>query len=379
MIQRYGCLICLLALAGLWLPLIGNLMYPVAAPLPADNRAIAEFPARPTTLFDWLMLPQNLESYMNDNFGFRHQMVAAYSTYRFVLRSPAIPRIAFGENGWMYYTGDWAFEQSRGQIVRPARLSAFADLAADIERLVSARGGRLLVAIPPNQHTLGVENLPSWALDFEGPTEYDMLMLMLAERSIDAIDLRPILQAGKAIGPVYRPRDTHWSRLGALLAFNAIVRELGHEGWVIEPAEVYRGTTAEVGGLAMMAGVPTIFMDTETEIVLEELTFPHFAIETLDDYLAQPTYTMTTSNRAEAIAVIGDSFTRESLRDYFALNASRLFWTHFRHCEFDWSLLEDNLPSTVLLMPTERYLGCDPQKRPKNLPSVESLRLTDLE
>lgn len=379
MIQRNGRLVCLLALAGLWLPLAGNLMNPVAAPLPADNREIAEFPEKPVTLLDWLMLPRNLESYLNDNFGFRHQMVAAYSTYRFVLRSPLMPRFAFGENGWMYYTGDQAFERSRGQIVQTRRLAAFADLAADLDRLVSARGSRLLVAIPPRQHTLVTENLPSWALSFDGPTEYDLLMTMLAERSVDAVDLRPTLQHGKTIGPVYRPRDTHWSRLGALLAFNAIVRELGHDDWVIDPAGVYRGTKPEIGGLAVLAGVPTIFTDTETEIALDGFAFPEFAIETLDAYPSHPTYLMTTSNRAEAIAIIGDSFTKEPFRDFFALHASQLFWTHFRRCEFDLTLVEANLPSTVLLMPYERYLGCDPQKRPKNLPSATSLRLTNLD
>jgi hypothetical protein len=77
---------------------------------------------------------------------------------------------------------------------------------------------------------------------------------------------------------------------------------------------------------------------------------------------------MTTSNRETPISIVGDSFTRSTLRDYFAARSSRLFWTHFRHCEFDWKLVEQNLPSIVLLMPTERLLGCDPQKKPRNLP-----------
>ncbi len=350
-------------------------MNPAAAPLVADNRAIAKLPANPAGLGDWLRLPGNLESYVNDNFGFRHQMVAAYSTVRFVLRSPVMTRIAFGENGWIFYTDDNSFEQSRGQILRLERIAAFADMAAGLDRMISARGGRLLVAVPPNQHTLGAENLSSWALRFDGPTEYDVVMKMLAERAVEAIDLRPVLQAGKNIGPVYRPRDTHWSSLGALLAFNEIVRELGHDDWIIDPAGAYRGTMQKVGDLAIMAGVPTIFMDTGTEIALNGFELPDTAIETLDDHPSQPTYVVTTSNRAAPISVIGDSFTRSFLRDYFALSTSRLFWTHFRNCEFDWKLLEENLPSTVLLMPSERYLGCEPQKKPRNLPSVESRRL----
>jgi hypothetical protein len=368
MIQRYSHLICVLAFVGLWVPLIGNLMNPVAAPLPADNRTIATFPGRPASLVEWLNLPGDLESYTNDNFGFRHQMVAAHSTLRFVLRSPVVGDIAFGENGWMFYTRDMSFQQSRGQILRHERLRAFADLAAELDTLISARGGQLMVAVPPNQHTIGAENLPSWALRFDGPTEYDVVMRMLAERKVEAIDLRPVLHAGKTVGPVYRPRDTHWSNLGALLAFNAIVQALEHDDWIIDPAHVYRGTREEVGGLARMAGVPTIFMDTETDIALDGIAPAGVVIESLDDFPPLSTYVMTTSNRETPISIVGDSFTRSTLRDYFAARSSRLFWTHFRHCEFDWKLVEQNLPSIVLLMPTERLLGCDPQKKPRNLP-----------
>jgi hypothetical protein len=368
MIQSYGRLICVFAIVALWVPLTVNLMNPVGAPLVADNRTIAKLPARPADILEWLQLSRDMESYVNDNFGFRHQMVAAYSTLRFVLRSPNVRGVAFGENGWMFYTGDKSFQQSRGQILREERIRAFADLAAELDALISARGGRLLVAIPPNQHTIEFENLPSWALRFDGPTEYDALMKMLAERDVGAIDLRPILLAGKATGPVYRPRDTHWSNFGALLAFNAIAKRLGNGAWIIDPASVYRGTKEEIGGLSKMAGVPTIFMDTEAEVTLNGLLPSDSTVESLNDFPPFSTYILTTSSGGEPVTIIGDSFTRLLLRDYFAASASRVLWTDFRFCEFDWNLIANNLPSTVLLMPNERYLGCDLDKFPRNLP-----------
>ena len=41
--------------------------------------------------------------------------------------------------------------------------------------------------------------------------------------AIPAVDLRPALIAAKAEGKVYRMNDTHWTALGAVAAFNAIV------------------------------------------------------------------------------------------------------------------------------------------------------------
>lgn len=368
MVPGYSRLICVVAIIGLWLPLSGTLMNPTRSLLETENRTAFGFPEKPATLLEWLEFPHDLEAFLNDSFGFRDELVLTYSTLRFVLRSPVKANIAFGENGWIFYAGDKTFEQSRGQVLRHKRLGAFTRLAAEMDALIKARGGRLLVAIPPNKQTLSVENLPSWALSFDGPTEYDTLMKLLAEQEVEVIDLRPVLHAGKTTGPVYRPRDTHWSNLGALLAFNAIAQYLGREDWIIDPAKTYRGDSPAVGDLAGMAGVPHVFLDTQAEVALDELLPAESNIISLEDFSDQPSYVMTTSNGDAPVMIIGDSFTRGYLRDFMATRTSRLVWTHFRWCEFDWKLVEENLPTTVILMPTERYAGCGTGRNPKNFP-----------
>lgn len=368
MVPGYNRFICIVAIIGLWLPLFGTLMSPTKSLLETDNRAVSGFPEKPVTFREWLEFSHNLEAYLNDSFGFRDKLVLAYSTVRFVLRSPVKENIAFGENGWIFLTGDKTFQQSRGQILRHERLRAFARLAAKMDALIKARRGQLLVAIPPNQQTLSVENLPSWALSFDGPTEYDALMKLLAEQEVKVVDLRPVLRAGKTIGPVYRPRDTHWSNLGALLAFNAIVQDLGREDWIIDPAQTYRGVGPAVGDLAGLAGVSRVFLDIQAKIVLDELLPMESDIISLEDFPDQPSYIMTTSNDDAPVIIIGDSFTGRYLRDFMATRTSRLVWTHFRSCGFDWKLVEENLPTTVILMPTERYAGCGTGRNPKNFP-----------
>lgn len=369
MIQRYGRLICVLAIVALWIPLTVNLMNPVAAPLVADNRTIAKFPAKPADLLEWLLFSRNMETYVNDNFGFRHQMVAAYSTFRFIVRSPVNEKVTFGRDEWLYFTENSIFEQSRGQIYRASRVKEFVDIVVHMNDLVTAAGGRMIVAIPPNRHSVATEHLPSWALRFEGSTEYDAILELLALRDVAAIDLRPVLWEGKAIGPVYRPRNTHWTSLGALLAFNAVAADLDHPEWIIDPADVFRGTKASLGDLAGMIGVSDIAPDIDTSLDLSNYRPDRVDTTNLDDFPTQPSYIVDTSNGGETVLVMGDSFSRGIMKDFFTARAGRLAWTHFRWCGFDWSLFEKNLPATVIVMPVERYALCGEGEKPLNFPA----------
>ena len=83
---------------------------------------------------------------------------------------------------------------------------------------------------------------------------------------------------------------------------------------------------------------------------------------------------MDTSNGGGTVLVIGDSFSRDIMRDYFTARAGRFGWTHLRWCGFDWSLIEKNLPATVLLMPVERYALCEDGQKPLNFPPSRTER-----
>ena len=369
MIPRYGRHICFLALACLWLPLAGYGLAPAANRTDAENRAVATMPEWPASAGEWAQFPRRLESYARDNFGFRDDMVRAFSELRYLARSPANELVTFGRDGWLYYTVSDIFQQSRGQIYRAGRVNDFIDIAVRMNDLVTARGGRMIVAIPPNRHSVATEHLHSWALRFEGPTEYDSILEMLTRQNVAALDLRPVLEDGKAISPVYRPRNTHWPRLGALLAFNAVAADLDRREWIKDPADVLRGTKTETGDLSRLIGVPDTAPDMDTALDLSNYRPDRSDTTNLGDFSLHPSYIVETSNGGETIVVMGDSFSLDIMKDYFTARAGRLVWTHFRWCGFDWSLIERNLPATVIVMPAERYALCGEGERPLNFPA----------
>ena len=98
-------------------------------------------------------------------------------------------------------------------------------------------------------------------------TEYDLMLRALAQRGVEAVDLRPPLAAANAANPVYRRTDTHWNKLGALVGYNATVSALGKPDWVIEPARVLRGFVPVAGGdLARLLAISGDVLDEDADM-----------------------------------------------------------------------------------------------------------------
>src|SRR5437764_2757509 len=78
-------------------------------------------------------------------------------------------------------------------------------------------------------------------------TEYDVLLRLLAARSVPTLDLRPALRAENATRATYFRTDTHWNFLGALVARNEMVRAIGHPEWAMAIDHVFRGMKTTYG------------------------------------------------------------------------------------------------------------------------------------
>ena len=217
------------------------------------------------------------------------------------------------------------------------QIAKFADRAAALHAQLAAKGARLLVAIPPNGSTINRARLPAWAADAPSVTEYDLMMRALTERGVAAVDLRPPLSPRMPASPIYRRTDTHWNRLGALVAYNAVVEaaaqaRLDHRS----RARAARLRAASTGGdlarlLAVVRRCHRRGRRDRSRALRPGTASPHAA--------------RRRSSRAAAIwsrpaapgptvLVIGDSFTRGFWQDYFALHAGRYVWMHHELCGF---------------------------------------------
>jgi alginate O-acetyltransferase complex protein AlgJ len=324
-----------------------------------EARILSPAPAFPRSLQQWLALPRDLDRFLGDNFGLRTQIVRAQGALRYAVLLPADLRVVIGRDKWLFLNGDGTIEQSTGRLLREAAIEKFADRAAKLQQQLGVESTRLLVAIPPNSSTVNRARLPAWAAATPAVTEYDLMMKALAARSVEAVDLRPPLLAANTIHPTYRRTDTHWNRLGALVAYNAVVEALHEPDWTVEPDRVLRGFEAVPGGdLARLLAVSTGVSDEDARIDLSSYGLQPYHLSRIETQNESGGYLIETGHDGPTVVVIGDSFTNGFWDGYFSLHAGKYVWMHHEECGFFFSVVERFKPNVVILAPVERQMFC---------------------
>ena len=229
-----------------------------------------------------------------------------------------------------------------------------------------ATRARLVVSIAPSPADIYPDDAPDLALPVFKPTNYDLIMAGLRACGVSAVDLRPSLRAAKDLGQLYRRTDTHWTALGALIAYNQVVAAMGRPDFAIQPASVrWTSETRLDGDLPRCAGRVSI---PETVMSPDILQLPESVRQTmLSGFQAKlDPSSISSSESGPTVLIIGDSYTALYFPPYFAHFAGRVVWMHQEDCRFDWNIVASVKPDFVLLIPTERFARCPGGGRPVN-------------
>ena len=368
MIPRYRRYLPVLVFLLLATPLVAGLSMPESAQEvlnEARNRSPA--PPVPRSMDDLAAWPKLANDYLNDRFGLRKQMIRLHANLAKRLLGEGNEQVLVGRRGRMFYLGAEAVGQSAGLVRRDSRVAETVDFLVAMRDALKRRGIRFLVASPPNAATIYQDDLPRWARSNGRVTEYDLFVADLAARGIKVIDLRPILwtvRSNKA--PAFALYDTHWTPRAAIAGLNAIVEADGRPEWRIDADAALAPLSQRQGGdLARMIGVN----DDVTEPIQELGLSPVSKVKLTTG--AFPVYVARGDKQGATIMVLGDSFTSDLFAPLLLVHAGQVIWQHHNDCGFDWTLIDRFKPDEVWYMPTERYLLCDPDVRPKGFPNAQ--------
>ena len=355
--RRYFAILAFLLLAT---PLAVGLIRPDSpAAILKEGRSFAPTPRLPTTGASWLALPTAVDAYLKDHFGLRQTLITAHRELTKPMLGFGNDSVLVGRDGRMFYLGENAVRQSAGLLVRDRGVADTVDLLAATKSDLERRGIRFLVASPPNAATVYQDDLPDWAQNAGKRTEYDLFVKGLAAKGVKTIDLRPVMAAAKAEGPIYYRHDSHWAPRGALAAFNAVVEADGHPDWRLDQTSVLAPLASRKGGdLARMLGV----QDSVSEPA-EELKLP---IGDKQPLTAIPweDYVESSGKLGPTVMIIGDSFTALDFAPLLLQHVGRVVWIDHQHCRFDHEVIERFRPEEIWWMPNERFLICDPGAQP---------------
>lgn len=82
-----------------------------------ENRSSATFPARPTSTSDFARFSGEFESWFQDHMGLRTPLLQLKTRFEFdILHHSPTPKVLWGREGWLFYTGDKSFDDYTGQI-----------------------------------------------------------------------------------------------------------------------------------------------------------------------------------------------------------------------------------------------------------------------
>lgn len=333
-----------------------------------ENRVLAPLP-KINSLREIKFLPRMSESYVNDRFGLRQQLVHLNSLVRYRLGLSSTRDVIVGKDGWLFYTADKLMEQHTGaNIFTPVELENWVRQMEANRDWLSKRGIAFYIMIAPDKNTIYPEKLPHYPRG--AVTRIDQLAARLRNSDLEFIDPRDQLFSVKVAGEmVYTPGDTHWNERGAFVAYRMLMDRVLKKYPQIVPLDL-DDFKISYGAPAASDLTSILTLDRDISYTVQRMSPKWKSHQT-----APQTTTMrpgwgwrVTENSNDLrdrprLLVFGDSFVDYVLGPTMLYETFRdPVWTHNNGGTLNFNLVREIRPDIVLVQFAERYLHHVPLK-----------------
>lgn len=195
-----------------------------------EKRQLAAFPSMPGNVFQVQKFFSDMDSYLNDHFGFREWMVYRYQREirkRFA-DVETLTKVMKGTDNWYFFTGDGMLQDFTGKRLRSdSELTEWIEAYRGKQRWLEEQGIRYLLIVPPNKMTVYKEFLgEAWVVQ-RGKTRFSQIKEIMQESDKSTfVDLSPSLISSGRDDNLYFKSDTHWTPYGAYLGYLAIADKI---------------------------------------------------------------------------------------------------------------------------------------------------------
>ena len=214
---------------GLLFPAVGMMMGQGGLVVSIELRFPEPLPGIPTTRDEVESFPKQMDTYLNDHFGYRSKLLSLNSRLFVAIGASPSPKYLIGKDGWFFHrTADGVLDQYRGiDRFSPDELEHWVKTMEQTQQGLARRGIRLLIAVAPSKHSIYPEFLPDWANVVHPTGRYQQILNRVAEGSpLEIVDLHGPLRKAKKQHTLYYKHDAHWNQLGAHAAYVAIVERI---------------------------------------------------------------------------------------------------------------------------------------------------------
>jgi alginate O-acetyltransferase complex protein AlgJ len=224
----------------------------------SENRALARKPFVNLSLLD--PYPKAYETYFNDHFLFRPQLVRFNTLTNYFLfdKSPSSEDVTIGKDGWLYL-GQKGKKVFTGKfMLSKEQIQGIAEELKNRTLLLEQMGIKFYVVFAPLKEDIYPEFLPaSHAHCPTGTVTEKTIEVIRKTVGINFIELeKPLLEARK-YGRLYNKTDNHWNRLGAYYAYREIAKRVRKDFPLVRMVEnsalSFHEKIIPSGNLAIMA------------------------------------------------------------------------------------------------------------------------------
>lgn len=276
-------------------------------------------------------------------------------------------KVIVGSDGWLFLNLGKLQRRVSGAFIDHGRVDEWFQRAKMHFDKQTSAGKRFIFISPPDKYSIYHDNLPDhFSYDIKRKDSLDVMHQRLSDAGIPFADLREYLRNAKERWLVYDKVDTHWNNLGAMMAFNLAMDEVGYPEKKLEPDEflagfessLRAGDLVETGGLEPREVESPVFKnglyDLSGFALAEDSTDGHSNAYQM--YRLARTESDLEKGKRPRVAVIGDSFTREYFRPFLARSFGSVLWIHHLSGKYDNAVIEDFDPDLLILAVVERSL-----------------------
>ena len=215
----------------LWAPLLADWL-PIEPYLEdTEKRPMAEKPL--ARMHSIERFPALYTKFFSDHFGFRKALFRLNSLFHtYVLRSSPLPdNVVFGKEGHLFLMRDGVVDQYRGlPIFTRNELDLIATRLEARRKWLAERGIAYYLTVAPMASTIYPEKLPERFHPVGGEGGLDQLIRHLSEHtSVQVIDMREQLRAGRAVRDTYYTTDIHWNPWGAFIGYRTLMERIAKD------------------------------------------------------------------------------------------------------------------------------------------------------
>lgn len=197
---------------------------------------------------------QEATDYIADRFAGRQEFITAYAKLQaFFFRESASPKVVLGKDGWLFFA-DTLDDYLHRDTLSDREIFGIARTLEMMQEYADTQGTEFVFTVAPNKNSLSANAsyMPRVGRAFNEEKNLDKLEKALKQYEVNYVPLRETLDEPG----LYHRLDSHWNRLGAAKAFEAIMESLHREAadWSSEPYQVVKDHPGDLYEMLYPAG-----------------------------------------------------------------------------------------------------------------------------